>query len=271
MYEGLSAGLRTDLSSVFVFGIHYTMSIALSAGMKHIRGCVRLALIGCALLSVGFCQAQSPAVEVVPLKVGSVAVSFPLELGETGVVPPAEGATAYVQAVLGKDIRFSQCFFVLDVAYRKKLLSGRPTTELEDRQGLRSMFVVTNQACDAAFLKASKDAALASTKDKRALTEHFKEVQAQATKNPSGAVTPLKVSPEEAVRRIGQIGLISESDRHFTIGMGNDEGVVITTYACAESRLVVFSQWTDQKNFPHCIERAKAFTDALGTQTKATR
>jgi len=154
---------------------------------------------------------------VVPLKVGSVAVSFPLELGETGVVPPAEGATAYVQAVLGKDIRFSQCFFVLDVAYRKKLLSGRPTTELEDRQGLRSMFVVTNQACDAAFLKASKDAG------------------------------------------------------HFTIGMGNDEGVVITTYACAESRLVVFSQWTDQKNFPHCIERAKAFTDALGTQTKATR
>ena len=243
----------------------------LSEGHESIVGQFRPTAVLCGLLAVVVGWAQSPPVEVVPLKVGSVAVSFPLELGETGVVPPAEGATAYVQAVLGKDVRFSQCFFVLDVAYRKKLLSGRPTTELEDRQGLRSMLVVTNQACDAAFLKASKDAALASTKDKRALTEHFKEVQAQATKNPTGAVTPLKVSPEEAVRRIGQIGLISESDRHFTIGMGNDEGVVITTYACAESRLVVFSQWTDQKNFPHCIERAKAFTDALASQTKAAK
>jgi hypothetical protein len=243
----------------------------LSVGHVSIVGRFRPTAVLCGLLAVVVGWAQAPQAEVVPLKVGSVAVSFPLEVGETGVVPPAEGAAAYVRAVLGKNVRFSQCFFVLDVAYRKKLLSDRPTTELEDRQGLRSMFIVTNQACDTAFLKATKDAALASTKDKRALTEHFKEVQAHATKAPGGAITPLKVSPEEAVKRIGPIGLISESDRHFTIGMGNDEGVVITTYACAESRLVVFSQWTDQKNFPHCIERAKAFIDALASQTKAAK
>jgi len=229
-----------------------------------------IAVLG-GLLAAVVGWAQAPQPEVVPLKVGTVAVSFPLEVGETAVVPPPEGAAAYVQAVLGPRTPFSQCFFVLDVAYRRKLLSGRATSEAEDRQGLRSLLVVTNQACDTAFLKATKDAALASTKDKRALTEHFKEVQAQAAKNPGGAITPLKVSPEEAVKRIGPIGLISESDRHFTIGMGNDEGVVITTYACAESRLVVFSQWTDQKNFPHCIERAKAFTDALASQTKAAK
>lgn len=235
-----------------------------------VRGKLMAALLGL-ILSIATCPAQAPQAEVVPLKLGTVAVSFPLELGETPVVPPPEGATAYVQAVLGPGTRFSQCFFVLDVAYRRKLLAGRATTEAEDRQGLRSMIVVTNQACDAAFLKATKAAALSSTQDKRALAERFKEIQAQATKDPGGAVTPLKVSPEEAVRQLGAVGLIAESDRQFTIGMGNDEGVVITTFACAESRLVVFSQWTDQKNFPHCIERAKAFADALIRQTKASK
>ena len=224
-----------------------------------------------AILLASVCLAQAPPSEVVPLKVGGVDVAFGLEADEVGVVPQAEGATAYVQAVMGKQTRFTQCFFVLDAAYRKKLLSGQPTTEAEDRKGLRSMIVVTTQACDAAFLKATRDAALASTKDKRALSDHFKEVQAQATKDGGGVITPLKVSPSEAARQIGAVGLISEGDRFFTIGMGNDDGALISTYAYAESRLVVFVQWTDQKNFPHCIERAKAFVDTLIRQTKASR
>ena len=224
-----------------------------------------------AILLASVCLAQAPPSEVVPLKVGGVDVAFGLEADEVGVVPQAEGATAYVQAVMGKQTRVTQCFFVLDASYRKKLLSGQATTEAEDRKGLRSMIVVTTQACDAAFLKATRDAALASTKDKRALSDHFKEVQAQATKDGGGVITPLKVSPSEAARQIGAVGLISEGDRFFTIGMGNDDGALISTYAYAESRLVVFVQWTDQKNFPHCIERAKAFVDTLIRQTKASR
>ena len=224
-----------------------------------------------AILLASVCLAQAPPSEVVPLKVGGVDVAFGLEADEVGVVPQAEGATAYVQAVMGKQTRFTQCFFVLDASYRKKLLSGQATTEAEDHKGLRSMIVVTTQACDAAFLKATRDAALASTKDKRALSDHFKEVQAQATKDGGGVITPLKVSPSEAARQIGAVGLISEGDRFFTIGMGNDDGALISTYAYAESRLVVFVQWTDQKNFPHCIERAKAFVDTLIRQTKASR
>lgn len=224
-----------------------------------------------AILLASVCLAQAPPSEVVPLKVGGVDVAFGLEADEVGVVPQAEGATAYVQAVMGKQTRFTQCFFVLDASYRKKLLSGQATTEAEDRKGLRSMIVVTTQACDAAFLKATRGAALASTKDKRALSDHFKEVQAQATKDGGGVITPLKVSPSEAARQIGAVGLISEGDRFFTIGMGNDDGALISTYAYAESRLVVFVQWTDQKNFPHCIERAKAFVDTLIRQTKASR
>ena len=224
-----------------------------------------------AILLASVCLAQAPPSEVVPLKVGGVDVAFGLEADEVGVVPQAEGATAYVQAVMGKQTRFTQCFFVLDASYRKKLLSGQATTEAEDRKGLRSMIVVTTQACDAVFLKATRDAALASTKDKRALSDHFKEVQAQATKDGGGVITPLKVSPSEAARQIGAVGLISEGDRFFTIGMGNDDGALISTYAYAESRLVVFVQWTDQKNFPHCIERAKAFVDTLIRQTKASR
>lgn len=224
-----------------------------------------------AILLASVCLAQAPPSEVVPLKVGGVDVAFGLEADEVGVVPQAEGATAYVQAVMGKQTRFTQCFFVLDASYRKKLLSGQATTEAEDYKGLRSMIVVTTQACDAAFLKATRDAALASTKDKRALSDHFKEVQAQATKDGGGVITPLKVSPSEAARQIGAVGLISEGDRFFTIGMGNDDGALISTYAYAESRLVVFVQWTDQKNFPHCIERAKAFVDTLIRQTKASR
>ncbi len=224
-----------------------------------------------AILLASVCLAQAPPSEVVPLKVGGVDVAFGLEADEVGVVPQAEGATAYVQAVMGKQTRFTQCFFVLDVSYRKKLLSGQATTEAEDRKGLRSMIVVTTQACDAAFLKATRDAALASTKDKRALSDHFKEVQAQATKDGGGVITPLKVSPSEAARQIGAVGIISEGDRFFTIGMGNDDGALISTYAYAESRLVVFVQWTDQKNFPHCVERAKAFVDTLSRQTKASR
>lgn len=246
------------------------MNVDLADGLRRIVRGMGLALVCCAVLSARVCLAQESQVEVVPLKIGASEASFSLERGEVAVVPPAEGATAYVQAVLGKHIRFSQCYFVLDSDYRRKLVSGKPTTEQEDRQGLRSMIVITQQACDTAFLRQARIAAVASTKDKRALTEHFKETQAQATKEGSG-INPLKVSPEEAVRQIGQAGLISESDRHFTIGMGSDQGVVISTYLCADSKLIVFVQWTDQKNFPRCIERSKAFVDTLIAQTKAAK
>jgi hypothetical protein len=57
--------------------------------------------------------AQSAKVDVVPLRIGGVDVPFPLETDETGVVPMAEAATAYVQAVMGKQMRFTQCVFVL--------------------------------------------------------------------------------------------------------------------------------------------------------------
>jgi hypothetical protein len=223
------------------------------------------------LLSASVAFAQSAKVDVVPLNIGGVSMSFPLETDETGVVPPVEGATAYVQAVMGKQMRFTQCFFVLEAEYRRKLTSGRVTTESEDRKGLRSMIVVTSQACDAGFLKAARDAALASTKDKRALADRLKEVQAQANKDGGAAVSPLKVSPEEAARQIGSVGLIAESPRSFTVGVGSNDEVVISAYVCAESLLVVFVQWTDQKGSLHRIERAKAFTDTIVSQTKATK
>jgi hypothetical protein len=205
------------------------------------------------------------------MNVGGVRLSFPLERDEAGVVPPVEGATAYVQAVMGKQMRFTQCFFVLEAEYRRKLISGRGTSESEDRKGLRSMIVVTSQACDAGFLKAARDAALASTKDKRTLADRLKEVQAQAAKDGGAVVSPLKVSPEEAARQIGSVGLIADSPRSFTVGVGSNDEVVISTYVCAESLLVVFVQWTDQKGSLHRIDRAKAFTDTLVSQTKATK
>jgi len=223
------------------------------------------------LLSASVAFAQSAKVDVVPLNIGGVSMSFPLERDEAGVVPPVEGATAYVQAVMGKQMRFTQCFFVLEAEYRRKLTSGRVTTESEDRKGLRSMIVVTSQACDAGFLKAARDAELASTKDKRALADRLKEVQAQAAKDGGAVVSPLKVSPEEAARQIGSVGLIADSPRSFTVGVGSNDEVVISTYVCAESLLVVFVQWTDQKGSLHRINRAKAFTDTLVSQTKATK
>jgi len=223
------------------------------------------------LLSASVAFAQSAKVDVVPLRIGGVDVSFPLETDETGVVPPVEAATAYVQAVMGKQMRFTQCFFVLEAGYRRKLNSGATTTEAEDRKGLRSMIVVTSQACDAGFLKTSRDAALASTKDKRALADRLKEVQVQAVKDGGAAVSPLKISPEEAARQIGPVGLIAESLKSFTVGVGSNDEVVILTYVCAESLLVVFVQWTDQKGSLRRIERAKAFTDTLVSQTRATK
>ena len=223
------------------------------------------------LLSAAMAFAQSGKVDIVPLRVGGVDVPFPLETDETGVVPAAEAATAYVQAVMGKQMRFTQCFFVLETGYRRKLNSGAATTEAEDRKGLRSMIVVTSQACDAGFLKTARDAALASTKDKRALADRLKEVQAQAAKDGGAAVSPLKVSPEEAARQIGPVGLIAESPRSFTVGVGGNDEVVISSYVCAESLLVVFVQWTDQKGSLRRIERAKAFTDTLVSQTRATK
>ena len=69
---------------------------------------VRIVFSLVAFLNASVCAAQSTKVEVVPLKIGGVELSFPLVADETGVVPPAEGATAYVQAVLGKGMRFSQ-------------------------------------------------------------------------------------------------------------------------------------------------------------------
>ena len=223
------------------------------------------------LLSASMAFAQSGKVDVVPLRLGGVDVSFPLETDETGVVPTAEAATAYVQAVMGKQMRFNQCFFVLEAEYRRKLTSGATTTEAEDRKGLRSMIVVTSQACDAGFLKTARDAALASTKDKRALADRLKEVQVQAAKDGGAAVSPLKVSPEEAARQIGPVGLIAESPKSFTVGVGSNDEVLILTYVCAESLLVVFVQWTDQKGSLHRIERAKAFTDTLVSQTKTIK
>ena len=223
------------------------------------------------LLSASMAFAQSGKVDVVPLRLGGVDVSFPLETDETGVVPTAEAATAYVQAVMGKQMRFNQCFFVLEAEYRRKLTSGATTTEAEDRKGLRSMIVVTSQACDAGFLKAARDAALASTKDKRALADRLKEVQTQDVKDGGAAVSPLKVSPEEAARQIGPVGLIAESPKSFTVGVGSNDEVLILTYVCAESLLVVFVQWTDQKGSLHRIERAKAFTDTLVSQTKTIK
>ena len=215
--------------------------------------------------------AQSTGADAVPLNVGRVRWSFPLERDEAGVVPPVEGATAYVQAVMGKQMRFTQCFFVLEAEYRRKLTAGLVTTESEDRKGLRSMIVVTSQACDAGFLRSARDAALASTRDKRALADRLKEVQARVAKDGGGAVSPLKVSPAEAAEQIGPVGLIAESPRSFTVGVGSNDAVLISTYVCAESLLVVFVQWTDQKGFPRCIERAKAFTDNVVSQTRATR
>jgi hypothetical protein len=232
---------------------------------------MRILLVVSALLSAAACVAQAPQPQVVPLRIGGVDVVFGLEADEVGVVPPAEGAAAYVQAVLGKGMCFSQCFFVLDGAYRKKLLSGRPTSEAEDRQGLHSMIVVTTQPCDVAFIRTSRDASVASTKDKGALAAHFKEFQAQAVKDGGATIKPLNVSPEQAAKQVGQAGLISESARHFTVGIGADNGVIISSFVCAESRLVVFAQWTDAKNFPHCIERAKAFSDDVCAQTKAVK
>ena len=239
-------------------------------GMR-VPSIVRIVFTLVALLMASVCLAQSPKVEIVPMKIGGVSVSFPLEVGESGVVPPPDAAASYVGAVMGKNVRISQCFFVMDAGYRRKLLNDQPTTREEDRKGLHSMIVVTELPCDARSLKVKRDTELASTKDKKALSEHFKNVQAQATKDGGGVISPLKVSPEQAARQIGQAGVISESSRHFTIGIGDDNGIAITTFVCAESLLVVFTQWTDQKNFPHCIERAKAFTDALGAQTKAFR
>jgi hypothetical protein len=207
----------------------------------------------------------------VPLRIGGVNISFPLEADETGVVPPADAATAYVQAVMGKQMRFTQCFFVLEAEYRRKLISGAATSESEDRKGLRSMIVVTSQACDAGFLRTARDAALASTKDKRALADRLREVQTQAAQDGGAAVSPLKLSPEEAARQIGPVGLIAESPKSFTVGLGSNDEVVISTYVCAASRLVVFVQWTDQKGFPYRIERAKAFSEALDRQTKTIK
>ena len=224
-----------------------------------------------ALLAASVCAAQSTKVEVVPLKIGGVSVSFPLEVGESGVVPPAEAALSYARATLGKNMRISQCFFVMESGYRRKLYTNQPTTEAEDRKGLHSMIVVTELACDAAALRAARDAAIARSKDKVALTAQLRETDKKAFHKGNAILTPLKVSPEQAAKNMGVAGVISESSRHFTIGIGDNDGIAITTFVCAESLLVVFTQWTDQKNFPHCIERAKAFTDALGVQTKATR
>lgn len=232
---------------------------------------VRMVLALVAPLAASVCVAQAQKVEIVPLKIGGVAVSFPLEVGESGVVPPPDAAASYVGAVMGKNARFSQCFFVLDAGYRRKLLNDQPTTPEEDRKGLHSMIVVTDLACDAASLKAARDAAIARTKDKAALAAQFRETDKKAFHKGNAILTPLKVSPEQAAKDMGVAGVISESPSHFTLGIGHDGGIAITTFVCAESRLVIFSQWTDQTNFPHCIERAKAFTDALGTQTKAFR
>jgi hypothetical protein len=223
------------------------------------------------LFSASMAFAQSAKVDVVPLRIGGVNISFPLEADETGVVPPADAATAYVQAVMGKQMRFTQCFFVLEAEYRRKLISGAATSESEDRKGLRSMIVVTSQACDAGFLRTARDAALASTKDKRALADRLREVQTQAAQDGGAAVSPLKLSPEEAARQIGPVGLIAESPKSFTVGLGSNDEVVISTYVCAASRLVVFVQWTDQKGFPYRIERAKAFSEALDRQTKTIK
>lgn len=187
------------------------------------------------------------------------------------MVPPPDAAASYVGAVMGKNARFSQCFFVLDAGYRRKLLNDQPTTPEEDRKGLHSMIVVTDLACDAASLKAARDAAIARTKDKAALAAQFRETDKKAFHKGNAILTPLKVSPEQAAKDMGVAGVISESPSHFTLGIGHDGGIAITTFVCAESRLVIFSQWTDQTNFPHCIERAKAFTEALGNQTKAFR
>ena len=232
---------------------------------------VRIVFTLVALLTASVCVGQSPKVEVVPLKIGGVAVSFPLEVGESGVVPPAEAALSYARATLGKNMRISQCFFVMESGYRRKLYTNQPTNEAEDRKGLHSMIVVTELACDAAALRAARDAAIARSKDKVALTAQLRETDKKAFHKGNAILTPLKVSPEQAAKNMGVAGVISESASHFTIGVGDDNGIAITTFVCAESLLVVFTQWTDQKNFPHCIERAKAFTDALGAQTKAFR
>lgn len=232
---------------------------------------VRKGVAMLALLTASVCLAQSPKVEIVPLKIGGVAVSFPLEVGESGVVPPPDAAASYVGAVMGKNMRFSQCFFVMDAGYRRKLLHDQPTTPEEDRKGLHSMIVVTELPCDAALLRATRDAAIARTKDKAALAAQFRETDKKTFHKGNAILTPLKVSPEQAAKDMGVAGVISESPRHFTLGLGHDGGIAITTFVCAESRLVIFSQWTDQTSFPHCIERAKAFTDALGAQTKASR
>lgn len=183
----------------------------LDYGGMMVSRIMSLLIVMSALLAAAACVAQAPQPQVVPFRVGGVDVAFGLEADEVGVVPPTEGASAYVQAVLGKNMRYSQCFFVLDGAYRKKLLSGRSTSETEDRQGLHSMIVVTTQPCDTAFIRASRDASVASTKDKGALAAHFKEVQAQAVKDGGANVKLLNVSPEQASKQVGQAGLISES------------------------------------------------------------
>jgi|GEM_PF-4814823 len=232
---------------------------------------VRIVFTLVALLTASVCVAQSPKVEIVPMKIGGVSVSFPLEVGESGVVPPAEAAASYVRLALGKNMRISQCFFVMESGFRRKLLTNQPITEAEERKGLHSMIVVTELACDAAALRAARDAAIARSKDKVALTAQLNEINQRGLREGGATITPLKVTPEQAAKSMGPAGVISESSRHFTIGVGDDNGIAITTFVCAESLLVIFTQWTDQRNFPHCIERAKAFTDALSAQTKATR
>lgn len=231
----------------------------------------RPVLIFLAVLISSGCLAQVLKPDVLPLRVGGVDAPFRLEGGEAGVMPPAEGASPYIKAVFGKEMRFSQCFFVMDAKYRNKLLSGATTTEAEDRQGLRSMIVVTDEVGGPGSLKAARDASIERSKDKQALARHFKDVQRQLAKDGVDVVMPLKASAEVLAGQIGTAGLIAESDRHFTIGVGSDDGVVIITHICAESKMVIFAQWTDQRDFPHRIERAKAFVDELGAQTKASR
>jgi hypothetical protein len=231
----------------------------------------RQAFVLLALLVSSGCLAQVRPPEVLSLRVGGVDAPFSLEADESGVVPDADAAAAYIKTIFGKGMRFSQCYFVLSSGYRRKLLSGATTTDAEDRLGLRSMVVVTEQPCGTASLRASRDASIEASNDKRALADHFRDVQRQSAKDGIQVIVPLKASPEHVARQIGTAGLISESDRHFTIGIGSEDGVVIITHVCAESRLVLFAQWTDQRNFPHCIERAKAFVDTLGSRTKAAR
>ena len=121
----------------------------------------------------------------------------------------------------------------------------RATATIEEGRRGQMQIVVTELPCDAALLRATRDAAIARTKDKAALAAQFRETDKKAFHKGNAILTPLKVSPEQAAKDMGVAGVISESPSHFTLGIGHDGGIAITTFVCAESRLVIFSQWTD--------------------------